>query len=386
MSQEEDTAFILDNVVSQTVIPGQISQPEPPPGRTTNIPMQNPITHRTQSRIAQIPEIDPLWQEPDSPPPFEPFDQPDQNSPMPSPTPPPVPAPPIREPVTSTALQPADAIDRPLDFTDKNHVSIYNEMSKELPDPYDGSTDTLRDFLAQVQHRANNSNWTNMVTITTPGFPAVNLISCHGFVTMDQVWQHAATYWAQPSRNMQNSTTMYTAIYDSLEQPLLSKVKNQIDKCLAISSNSDSRDGPLLLKLVLTIVQVDTGSTIINLHEKLTGYHEKITNTNKFNVKALKKAVTTLMNDLEVRGEPMSNWEVFNMLLKAYKTITVENFSQWHKATHAAYCKNTRDALLTPAKLMCNADAECKTLLKSADWIVANIEFIAMQAKIAQHE
>ena len=220
MSQEEDTAYLLDNVVSPTVIPGQVLQPEPPPRRTIDVPMQNPIAHRTRSRINQ-PALDPLPQEPDSPPPFKDFDQPEQNSPMPSSPPPSGPSRSARVPITSIALRPADAIDGPVDFTNKIHVSIYNEMSKELPDTYNGSTETLCNFLAQVQHRANNSNWTDMVTITILGTPAINLISRHGFVMMDQVRHHETTFWARPSRDTQNLTAMYTAIYDSLEQPYL---------------------------------------------------------------------------------------------------------------------------------------------------------------------
>ena len=271
MSQEEDTAFLLDDVVSPTVIPRQFIQPQPPTRRTANVPMLNPIAHRTRARAAQPPAADPLRQEPEAPQPDtaparELVDQPRQDSPMPSPAPSVAPTSTVRGPTTSIALRPADAIDGPLDFTNKIHVSIYNEMSKELPDSYDGSTKTMRDFLAQVQHRANNSNWTNMVTINTPDFPAINLITRHGFVTMDQVRHHATAYWNRPSRDTQNSTAMYTAIYDSLEQPLLSKVNNRINECLAIPSNAETRDGPLLLKLVLTIVQVDTGATIINLH------------------------------------------------------------------------------------------------------------------------
>ena len=179
---------------------------------------------------------------------------------------------------------------------------------------------------------------------------------------------------------------MYTAIYNSLEQPLLSKVNNQISKCLAIPSDADTRDGLLLLKLVLTIVQVDTGATIINLHEKLTRYHQQISNKSKLNVKAVNEEVTTLMNNLEARGEPASNREVFNILFKVYKVIPVEYFSRWRQATHAAYHNNTRYAPLTTAQLMRNAEAEYETLLEAGDWIVAITEFIAMQAKVAQLE
>ena len=147
-----------------------------------------------------------------------------------------------------------------------------------------------------------------MVTITTLNAPPVNLINCHGLVMMSQVQEREQRpIGFNHPRNTQNSTAMYTAIYDSLEQPLLSKVNNQIDKCLAIPSNEDSRDGPLLLKLILTIVQVDTGATVINLHDKLTAYHEQISNTNKFNVKTFNEDVTMIMNDLEAQVEPASN-------------------------------------------------------------------------------
>ena len=302
MSQEEDTAFLFDDVVSPTVIPTRLTQATPR-RRTTDVTMSHPVAHRTQSCAGQTPATDPLQQEPDSLPDVKPPDQPEEISQMPSPTPVTNPTAPLKGPPMSIAFRPLAAIDGPLDFTNKVHVSIYKEMLKELPDTYDGSTETLRDFLAHVQHRANNSNWTNMVTITTLNASPVNLIIRHGLVTMSQVRQHAAAYWFQPSRNTQNSTAMYTAIYDSLKQPLLSKVNNQIDECLAIPSNEDSRDGPLLLKLILTIVQVDTGATVINLHDKLTAYHEQISNMSKFNVKTFNKDVTTIMNDLEARRQ-----------------------------------------------------------------------------------
>ena len=98
---------------------------------------------------------------------------------------------------------------------------------------------------------------------------------------------------------------------------MLPKVNNHINECLAIPDDGESKDGPLLIKLILTLVQVNTGATVINLHERLTNYHEQMANTSKFNVKAFNEEVTTIMNDLEARGEPASHREVFNMLFKA---------------------------------------------------------------------
>ena len=124
---------------------------------------------------------------------------------------------------------------------------------------------------------------------------------------------------------------MYTAIYDSLVQPLPAKVNNHINECLAIPDNGESKDGPLLLKLILLLVPVSMGATVINLHERLTNYHGQMANTSKFNVKAFNEEVTTIMNNLESRGEPASSQEVFNMLFKVCKTVPVDDFNQWRQ-------------------------------------------------------
>jgi hypothetical protein len=152
------------------------------------------------------------------------------------------------------ALSPALASNLLLDYRTSEGIKIYGKATAPLDMLFDGDSGGLRLFLSKVQQRATQFGWTGILQINQ-GAQTYSFIDDYGVLTIESIRLQATAIEAANSRNTQNSSQMYTFLITSITDGLLGKVISQREQ---YTSAGGFLDGPLLLKVMVTILHVNT--------------------------------------------------------------------------------------------------------------------------------
>ena len=99
-----------------------------------------------------------------------------------------------------------------LDLLNKENQFIYATLTSSFWNKYDRSTRGILALVTQLKSRANTAGWENTTTnimvfdrvkdgVTT----SLNILENFGFVTLEEVQQHAKTYCKLQTRAAQNA-------------------------------------------------------------------------------------------------------------------------------------------------------------------------------------
>ena len=74
-----------------------------------------------------------------------------------------------------------------LNLSERTSITLFNKGAEPLTTKFDGSPKNLQPFLADLQTRANECNWTSILTIVDDNHEDQNVLTEHGFLTKDNV-------------------------------------------------------------------------------------------------------------------------------------------------------------------------------------------------------
>jgi hypothetical protein len=212
-----------------------------------------------------------------------------------------------------------------LDFRTKTAADIYKRGCKPLEDRHDLAAENLRDFLDQLQDRANDYDWNAILEIPTGTEDALeykHLITNYGEISLEDVKKHAATYVNGAVRAAQDSRMMANCI----KKTLTVEARNTITLSKDDYTFNGIISGACLLKVVIQKTIIDSNATTRIIREdlsKLDAYMVTIdSDILKFN-----DYVQELLESLHARGE--TTQDLLPNLFKAYANASDKVFVKY---------------------------------------------------------
>ena len=157
-----------------------------------------------------------------------------------------------------------------LDYSNTSHIKTYYKAITPLETKYDGKTSSLCIFMHSHMNRAKNFRWSNILNIDDSSRTTRNLLNEYGQLTMEELKNHAQTYWTnQPMRDAQNLEMMYHFLFKSLDVSF--NVTVLLKKCnyKMMVGNYTTEDGPCLLKQIIVSTFVDIRAMTAQIRESL---------------------------------------------------------------------------------------------------------------------
>ena len=170
------------------------------------------------------------------------------------------------------ALTPALANPDPVDYATSEGMKLYKSATERLTHTFDSETGSLRLFLQALQLRADSFGWASVLMVPDINGVPRNLITEYGQVTMTDVTNHALTHVHNQTRMAQNSSQLFTCVYDSLLLEALLKISTDSSAyrlTSAVNPNFIVASGACFLKLLITRCTVDTRSTVATIRRSL---------------------------------------------------------------------------------------------------------------------
>jgi len=289
---------------------------------------------------------------------------------------------------------------QPWDFAPKGDgVKLFKSATQPLEDKFDGTQQSLSHFLNAINRRGASYGWTPVLSVPDDTGATRSLITEYGTLNAANVRAHAATYQAQLSRTRQAATCLRICIENSVE-PAFSDRLNQHKASYTISVDDpmnppanpgdphpqrEAVDGALMLFKLISIVSIETRSTVANITKQLNNLPvimEKSKNDiEKFNIK-----VNDLMSELRARDATVP--DLITNLFEAYKAAGDSQFVSYFFRKEESYEDGTI-ATLSEAQLMTMAHEKYKTISDRQEWMKKTdheLEFIALKAKVDLYE
>jgi hypothetical protein len=211
-------------------------------------------------------------------------------------------------------------------------MKLYNAAIEPLATKYSGNTIGLHVFLRDIQERAREYGWDEILTIPImdpAGEPAIrNLIKQYGLITLADIRSHATIYENQAGRNAQNASQMYTFLYKSLsEEAKLMVLMDYHDYTLVTEDGNQVSNGPAFLKVIIRNTTVDTRSTVFHIRDNLNRLTSYIADEATYDIERFNQYVTSQMEQLSARGEVSSDLLV--NVFAAYLTVPDRKFVEY---------------------------------------------------------
>lgn len=290
------------------------------------------------------------------------------------------------EPGANFALTPAQVNNDYIDYGTKAGENLWKQATLKLAEePFDCTADGLRDFLQQVQRRAEIMGWDNSVLtiprdIDNPVGPSDDFFEHYGELKMETLRECASSYVLTQTRVAQDSVQLYHCLYNSLSKAGRDKVSLRH----AEYTVNSIRSGLLLLKVIIQASTIDTNATtsairmaLASLDEYMPSVGDDITKFNQY--------VAAQVELLKARGRETHDLTV--NLFKAYATVKDSKFREYIALKESEYEENNED--LPAEKLMELAENKFKIRKLRQQWNAPTAEeqkIIALEAYIKKME
>ena len=291
--------------------------------------------------------------------------------------------------VAVVARNPARMDTAPIDYASKQGSIIYQQGIKSLySDNAErfGLKGDLVGLVDNISRRSKACGWEPIFQITEelPGTAINNLVTQHGKVTMSAITLKVAGYTAAGaavSRDAQNDEMLFQCLMASLSKD----AKDVVTLREAEYTCNQEYSGTLLLKIILMESQVDTKSTTMLLHQKLSAGLPDLMAECGSNVKAFNQSVRGLQKKLASRGSVSG--EILPQLLFAYNQCDKKDgkFSRYIEQLENAYSDGT--VVLTDATLMLKAENKYSELIEKGEFSGASKKemdsIVALQTEVS---
>ena len=298
---------------------------------------------------------------------------------------PPVPPPALAAPAPF-AINPA-AVDAGAnlswDWTTRHGANLFANMTAPIKPMYSGTQEALKNFLSLFGVIAMTYGWTPLIlTIpdavpTVPPRPPRNLITQYGMIPIEDIRAHAMTYVGLPVRAAQAGEVMASVIVNSLEDVPLRKLMTKIDTFTV----GGRLNGPLMLKVLLKQVTIETRSTVMNLRKQLIELPALMIDLNS-DIIAFNLKVDDICNHLSNLGQTTD--DLLEPLFSAYAHASDQKFVSYIETKRIEWCEHKID-VLPHQQLMEWAESFYKQRLQDKVWNAPTAEqeqFIALTAHL----
>ena len=246
---------------------------------------------------------------------------------------------------------------------------MYERAIEPLAIKYDGEQKGLKIFLHDVACKASTCGWTQRIlTIPVPDDGGVDvgrsLLIQYGMITVDHIRAHAATYFVAPpqgSRAMQDASNLKQFLDQSLAPDLMMRVLGQKDQY----TFNGGENGPAMLRVVLSLVGINTRATVSVIRASLRNLPSKMTEVNS-NITKFNEFVKSQVSELTARGETTD--DLMSSLFDAYRTADDDDFVNYMQMKENDYEDDGAAAVTTPEEIMNVAEAKYKIMIVKRTW------------------
>ena len=296
-------------------------------------------------------------------------------------------APPIVLAAPVFALAPA-LVDQTtfINYATRDGSKLFDQAVAKLSTTFDfEDSSELQALLDQIAARAITCGWSHVFKIDCQPDPVVvgnevmrDLLTEYGSITEAHVLRSALSYVNGQTRKAQDGFNSYMCIYASLDTSVIKKLAPFMDSCEVSHDNAITKNGPLLLKCIISEIFVDTRATVTLIRTKLSKLDTKMVELN-YNVEEFNLYVNTLLTNLAARGEKTQ--DLFTNLIKGYETVPDEKFKDLIERKRDAY-EEGED--ISEKMFMATAKAKYMARKQSELWNAPTIEQEQILALTAQ--
>lgn len=235
--------------------------------------------------------------------------------------------------------------------------SLYN--SEE--DPFDLQADGLSLFLNRLDVRAREFGWNDNVLvidndIDNMGGAGTYFLDKTGGFSLEHIQAVEEHYNSEETRTSQNSYMLCKCLLASLSPGALNRVNiRKTDWILDIDIGGEQRDlpcGVCLLKVILTITQQETRSTISHVMDQLNSLQPLMEQAD-FNIQNFNVIVSDLLDKL-TKAEKPAPTNLLNSLFTVYGDVPDDDFHRFIQNKKDKYIDEDVD--ISPTVLMQDAE------------------------------
>ena len=243
-------------------------------------------------------------------------------------------------------------------------ITLFNKGAEPLTTKFDGSPKNLQPFLADLQTRANECNWTSILTIEDDNHEDQNLLTEHGFLTQDNVNVGVQERLAIAGNNHHTkantqlvicSQMMHKCTKDSLTPAYLKTLINILPDF--------GQDGPKRIYHIITNAHVESILSTCDLLQDLGSLELK-----KFgyNIKKLHAKVDRLVAQLKANKAEPDDLTIMMHLIAAYRT----NWMNTQFLQHVSNLESdwSRGVITTSTQLHTQCETHVNTMLRNGNW------------------
>lgn len=252
-----------------------------------------------------------------------------------------------------------------IDYETRAGMTIYESSIKSLystdEEPFDLQADGLSLFLNRLDIRAREFGWDENVLvidndIDNLGGPGTYFLDTTGAFTLEHIQAVEEHYNSQETRTSQNSYMLHKALLASLSPNALNRVNiRKAEWILDIAVNGQQRElpcGVCLLKVILTISQQETRSTLSHVMDQLNNLQPLMEQAD-YNIQNFNTKVDDLLQKL-TKAEQKAPTNLLNSLFTVYGQVPDEDFHRFIQNKKDKYTDEGMD--ITPPVLMQEAE------------------------------
>jgi len=256
-------------------------------------------------------------------------------------------------------------------------MALYAMATKGIEPKYNGDPAYLMSFLASVSSQATIFDWGSILT-----FGAKEFFKDYGTITTADMKAKATTYTgAVITRDSQNSAMMALYLQNSIDQNLFSKLLNISTEYTV----NGQRDGPMMLKTIISLVQVATEGSAMALSLQHSLSNLKVTVQKYDSIVEFNSHVREIIQTLENYGHHQSDSYLLSQLFEAYLAVEDSGFHSYIVHCEMLTQHGQPGAIKEPKELMKVAEETFKIRKFNNQWMVPSKEqaqLIALQAQL----
>jgi hypothetical protein len=220
-----------------------------------------------------------------------------------------------------------------INLTSANGIKYFKGATEPLTKtPFDfADPSDLQVFLDLSLKKSQVWGWNPIFTVPVVSVPTgetanYSLLEKYGLIPLSSVRNHGMAYYATHTKRAQDSFMACQSILSSLTLDFLKLITADSDNYhlpAIVAEDGPVPSGPLLLKMVISQVHVDSRATVSFIRMPLTKLDEKMTELDS-NVEAFNVYVKAQLKNLSARGETSN--DVLVNLFKGYKVANDVEF------------------------------------------------------------
>ena len=273
------------------------------------------------------------------------------------------------DPFKKWALSPGQLTDTFIEYGTKAGDSIWRDATAKLAEePFDCTTDGLRDFLQLVKRRAQVMGWNNTILHIPVDMSDLlgaseDFFAHYGELKIEVLREHAITYATKKTRVAQESFQLYHCLYNSLSKVGRDKVSLKEAAYTIEVDGVEMQCGVLLLKVIIQESSIDTNATTSAIRMALASLDEYMPTVGD-NITKFNQHVSAQVELLKARGHQTHDLTV--NLFKAYGTVKDSKFREYIAQKESEYEENNEE--LSYEKLMQLAENKYKIRKVRHQW------------------